>query len=268
MSSQEGSSKDSKTLYYVGGALVVIAGAGFLYYTLKSDTKGVKKEVTKKKKVVSVDPKLKYKRRLNNRFDNLNVCPGVDGKACYFTSDPMNEEQKIKVGSRLIKINGEKCANWTYKKILEKIQICEVPITAEFIGIPENETNWKKAEECKLEANRLYKDRADPDNFTKAIAKYSEAIDLHETRKEYYSNRVLCYFNQDHHDLALHDVEKFDLFDPNGTWQKGFHLKGLTYAGLNKNEEALESFKNGILIDPSSKWGKKMSKRVDDISKN
>lgn len=266
MSSQEGSSSDSKTLYYVGGALVVIAGAGLIYYSLNSDTKGVK--TPKKKKVVSVDPKLKFKRRLNDRFDNLNVCPGADGNACYFTSDPMNEEQKIKVGSRLIKINGEKCAGWTYKRILEKIRTCETPITAEFIGVPENEKNWKKAEECKLEANKLYKDRADPDHYKKAIAKYSEAIDLHETRKEYYSNRVLCLFNTQRHDLAALDVAKFDLFDPMGTWQKGFHLKGLTCDGLGKREEAVENFKKGILIDPSSKMGKKMSKRVDDYSKN
>jgi len=175
--------------------------------------------------------------------------------------------KKIKVGSRLIKINGEKCAGWPYKRILEKIETCETPITAEFIGSPQNEKNWKKAEQCKLEANKLYKDTKSTDRFEKAIEKYSEAIDLHETRKEFYSNRVLCYFNVNRHDLALADVEKFELLDPLSKWQKGFHLKGLTFDGLDKQEEALESFKKGILIDPSSKWGKKMSKRVEGLSK-
>jgi len=259
-------SKDSdgnnKTLLYVGGALVLLAGAGFFYYKLNKKEEG-KKAI---KNTPTKDPKIKYKRSLHDRFESVNVCPGKNGKDCYFTSDPMNAKAKITTGSLLIRINDERCFGWTFKKILERVQTCELPITAEFIKTPQLEKDWEKAEELKQEANKIYKQSEEPDKFKKAVEKYSEAIALHETRKEYYSNRVLCYFNEKQDNLALEDVDKFSTFDPLEVWQKGFHLKGLTYLNLGRKEEALEAFKKGISIDDSSKWGIKMQKRVEALS--
>jgi len=98
MSSQEGGSgDDTKTLKYIGGAIAVVGAAGLLYYFLKGGSDGgeqKKRGSTTPRKKVAVDSKLKYKRRINDRFNKLSVCPDVDGNDCYFTSDPINEEQK------------------------------------------------------------------------------------------------------------------------------------------------------------------------------
>jgi len=249
-----GLSEDTKkTLTIVAGGVAILAVGGLLYYVL-SGPADEKKTVKKAKK---------YKSISSNRFESANLCPGEDGNGCFVTSDVNNRKEKLKTGSQLIKINDMKCAGWTFKKILSEVDTCESPITAQFVEHPKNEDTWTKAETCKKEANKFYKNNKNAE----ALEKYSEAVELHPTRKEYYGNRVLTYFKAKQYEEALADCKQFEKLDPLAKWQRGVHLHGMTLQNLNLQVEALEKYRLAQAMDPSSKTAEKANNRINEITK-
>ena len=69
-------------------------------------------------------------------------------------------------GAQLIKLNNEKVAGLPFKEILQKIETAATPITAHFLENPALEEAWTKAETLKEEANKLNKDKSDPNRCT------------------------------------------------------------------------------------------------------
>jgi len=252
-SGPELSQEAKNTLKYVAiGGAVVVAG-GLLYYMLADSSSGEPKA-----------PKpTKYKAVSKNRFDNANWCPGSDGNDCFVTSDTKNREQKIKTGSQLIKLNDTRTMGWAFEKILKEMKTCEEPITATFLEHPQNEEVWQKAEASKKEANKFYKNNKNAE----ALEKYSEAIELHPTRKEYYGNRVLTHFKMKDYEKALEDCEQFEKLDPLTKWQRGVHLHGMTLQNLNRKPEALDKYRLAHQMDPTSKTAEKAQNRINEITK-
>jgi tetratricopeptide (TPR) repeat protein len=198
----------------VGG--VVLAGLG-LYFLSGSSSSKKKKSTTSGK---SVPPSSRLLVVFNNRFEDLNSCPGEDLNNLFVTSDSetLKLYPKLKAGAQLIKLNNEKVAGLSFKEILQKISTAAIPITTQFLENPELEKAWKEAEDLKIKANEMNKQKSDPDRYQKALDLYSQAIKLHPTRKEYYGNRVLMYFGQKDFQKALSDCEQFKPFDPHGRW--------------------------------------------------
>jgi len=245
----------------VGGVLVV--GAGLYYLTSSNTSSG-----TETKKTTKGPSKSRFTVILKDRFDGINVCPDADFNNCFISSDPesLKKNSKLKVGAQLIKFNNEKCAGWTFEETLKKISAARTPITAQFLEHPELESKWQQAEKLKIQANELNKKKNDLQRYDKALALYSQAIELHPTRKEYYGNRVLMYFGKKRFAEALKDCETFKPYDPLGRWQRGFHLRGLVYTYLERNQEALKEFKQVVAIDPSSKMAEKARTRINQLN--
>jgi len=245
----------------VGG--VVLAGLG-LYFLSGSSSSKKKKTTTSGK---SVPPSSRLLVVFNNRFEDLNSCPGEDLNNLFVTSDSetLKLYPKLKAGAQLIKLNNEKVAGLSFKEILQKISTAAIPITTQFLENPELEKAWKEAEDLKIKANEMNKQKSDPDRYQKALDLYSQAIKLHPTRKEYYGNRVLMYFGQKDFQKALSDCEQFKPFDPHGRWQRGMHLRGLVYNYLQNHEAALECFKQVVAIDPEHRMAGKARTRINQL---
>jgi len=245
----------------VGG--VVLAGLG-LYFLSGSSSSKKKKATTSGK---SVPPSSRLLVVFNNRFEDLNSCPGEDLNNLFVTSDSetLKLYPKLKAGSQLIKLNNEKVAGLSFKEILQKISTAAIPITTQFLENPELEKAWNEAEDLKIKANEMNKQKSDPDRYQKALDLYSQAIKLHPTRKEYYGNRVLMYFGQKDFQKALSDCESFKPFDPHGRWQRGMHLRGLVYSYLQNQEAALECFKQVVAIDPEHRMAGKARTRINQL---
>jgi len=243
----------------VGG--VVILGLGYFLFS------GSKKPTKKRKSGTSAPPSSRCILVFNNRFEDVNVCPGDDLKNCFVTSDTetLKKHSKLKAGAQLIKLNNEKVAGLGFKEILQKIGTAATPITAQFLENPTLEKAWKEAEELKIKANEMNKKKSDPNRYQKALDLYSKAINLHPTRKEYYGNRVLMYFGQKSFDKALEDCNTFEPYDPLARWQRGMHLRGLVYNYKNNHQAALESFKKVVSIDPQGKMAGKARTRINQL---
>jgi len=247
----------------IGAAVgaVVLAGIGYLLSGSSSEKKASSSSKPRK------TPSAKLTQVFKTRFEDVNICPGEDLQNCHITSDQetLSTYKKLKAGAQLIKLNNEKVAGLPFREILQKIETAATPITAHFLENPALEETWTKAETLKEEANKLNKDKSDPNRYQKALDLYSQAISLHPTRKEYYGNRVLMYFGKKEFDAALADCEKFQPFDPHQRWQRGMHLRGLVYNYLQRYEPALECFEQVVAIDPSGKMATKARARINTL---
>lgn len=246
----------------VGG--VIVAGLGLYFLSGSSSSK---KKKTKTTSASSKPPSSRLLLVFSSRFEDVNVCPGEDLKNCFVTSDheTLKNYPKLKAGAQLIKLNNEKVAGLGFKEILQKIGTAATPITAQFLENPTLEKAWREAEDLKIKANEMNKQKSDPNRYQKALNLYSQAISLHSTRKEYYGNRVLMYFGQKDFQNALSDCDTFEPFDPLGRWQRGMHLRGLVYNYLQDHQAALECFKKVVAIDPQGKMAGKARTRINQL---
>ena len=102
------------------------------------------------------------------------------------------------------------------------------------------------ASEYKEKANALLKNK----EYTKALEMYDMAIKLAPEDKVHWSNRSACYMNLEQGDKALEDAEKCIQIDP--TWARGYQRKGQALIKLQKTQEAIDTFKQGLTHDPNN----------------
>jgi len=105
------------------------------------------------------------------------------------------------------------------------------------LGDSNYETSLSLAEKLKAEGNKFLQES----NFTEAIKKYTEAIDLKiETKKNaiYYSNRAFANLKIDNMGLTIEDANKSIEIDP--TYYKAYYRRSSANILLGKYEEALK----------------------------
>jgi tetratricopeptide (TPR) repeat protein len=112
----------------------------------------------------------------------------------------------------------------------------------------------EEIEEYKVIANDL-KDQGNQafqeGNVQEAIRLFTQAIDLDPDNHVYYSNRAAAYMKADSKSKALHDAEKCVELAP--SWSKGYSRLGAAQQSLRRFEQAIDSFKKGIELDPNNK---------------
>ncbi|EPY36460.1 ankyrin/TPR repeat protein [Strigomonas culicis] len=100
-----------------------------------------------------------------------------------------------------------------------------------------------EAEKYKAQGNKCFEKR----EYMKAIKFYSLAIQLDNLNHVYFSNRALCYFNQQNLLLARWDAERCIAL--NQQWFKGYLRKAMALSSLKKYAEALEAVDEGLRLN-------------------
>jgi len=103
-----------------------------------------------------------------------------------------------------------------------------------------------KALEAKAKGNGFFKEK----KWDDAIKCYTEAISLDNTNASFFSNRSACHAGKEDWKNALDDAEKVIKLRP--TWAKGYSRKGLALFKLNKMEDAMECYNDGLKHEPSN----------------
>jgi len=88
------------------------------------------------------------------------------------------------------------------------------------------------------------------EKIDEAISLYSQAIELEASNHVFYSNRCAAYMKKGDYQKALTDARKTVELKPD--WGKGYSRLGAALCYLNKNEEALEAYQNGLKHDPDN----------------
>lgn len=86
-------------------------------------------------------------------------------------------------------------------------------------------------------------------DYDKALADFTRAIELDPANAVTYSNRGRTYSNIQRHEEALADYTHAIELDP--TFELAYHNRGLTYTDLKRHEEALASFNQAIKLSPT-----------------
>lgn len=138
---------------------------------------------------------------------------------------------------------------------------------------------WAAAEKAKAEGNKQFVDR----NYAKALAAYTEAIDLSESedeeeddggldtldgvRKEknpslciYYANRSFCHIKMENYGSALIDSEKS--IKAKDDFPKGYYRRGTANFALGRLNDALKDFTTLCKLVPSDKDAREKLKAV------
>lgn len=105
-------------------------------------------------------------------------------------------------------------------------------------------SNKEEADQLKAQGNEQLK----AGNLAKAIELYSDAIALDPTNKAYFSNRSAAYAHTKDYSSALVDGMKCTELDPN--WAKGYSRKGAALEGLERWEEAKQTYADGLAKCP------------------
>lgn len=102
------------------------------------------------------------------------------------------------------------------------------------------------ANDYKDKANALLKNK----EYKLALENYDMAINLAPHDKVHWSNRSACYMNLENGQKALEDSLKCIEIDP--SWGRGYQRKAQAELKLNKTEEAIQTIKKGLEVDPSN----------------
>jgi serine/threonine-protein phosphatase 5 len=129
---------------------------------------------------------------------------------------------------------------------------------------------WKEAEKCKAEGNKHFSGRS----WAKAIAAYTEAIDLSESEDEkdsdsldsldgvtprprnpsihtYYTNRSFCHIKMENYGSALIDSTK--AIEAREDFSKGWYRRGTANMALGRTHDALRDFTQLCKLAPNDK---------------
>lgn len=87
-------------------------------------------------------------------------------------------------------------------------------------------------------------------NYKEAVKFYSEAIALDPQNHVLYSNRSAAYQKDEKFELALEDAEKTVQLKPD--WGKGYSRKAACLAYLDRNDEAIAAYEEGLRHDPTN----------------
>jgi len=126
------------------------------------------------------------------------------------------------------------------------------------------EERWTAAERCKEEGNVFFKQN----NFFKALASYTEAIDLSEVEDDgldsldgdrpknpalavYYANRAFCHIKMENFGSALADSTK--AIEAKEEFPKGWYRRGSANLALGRAKDALRDFTQLCKLAPNDK---------------
>jgi len=87
-------------------------------------------------------------------------------------------------------------------------------------------------------------------DYTQAIIKYNEAIEIWPTKNDFFSNRGLCHFNLGHYTQAITDYERSLELDPSVV--KIYIRLGLAYTKVNNKDDAINAYRRGLNFDPTN----------------
>lgn len=93
------------------------------------------------------------------------------------------------------------------------------------------------------------------EKFDDAIKFYTQAIELDGSNHVLYSNRSAAHAKAGKYPQALEDAEKTISLKPD--WSKGYSRKGSALAYLGRQEDAIEAYQNGLMLDPTNEQLKK-----------
>ena len=119
-----------------------------------------------------------------------------------------------------------------------------------------NATEWKD------KGNAFVKEK----KYQEALDCYTEAIKLDANNHILYSNRSAMESNLEKFEDALKDAEK--ALEIKSDYVKGFLRKGTALKGLNKLDEAVNAFKEGLKIAPEDKQLKEGVEEIENVMKN
>lgn len=112
------------------------------------------------------------------------------------------------------------------------------------------------AEECKAKGNEAFKAQ----KFDEAIEHFTNAINADPSNHVLYSNRSASYASLHKYGEALKDAEK--CIELSSAWGKGYSRKGAALIGLNKLEEALATYEEGLKHEPDNAM---LKSGIDDV---
>lgn len=157
--------------------------------------------------------------------------------------------------------------------------MAEAPAPATGSG---DDAQWAEAERLKAEGNKQFSGRS----YAKALAAYTEAIDISEGEDEdgkedsldsldgvsprpknpsiqiYYANRAFCHIKMENYGSAISDGTK--AIEANENFPKGYYRRGTAYLALNRTAEALKDFTQVCKLapkDPDAREKLKMTKQ-------
>lgn len=137
-----------------------------------------------------------------------------------------------------------------HKKLLQEakseLKVQKIP-PMNFCSLSEKEQNKILAKSKKEKGNKFFRSQ----NYEKANELYSEAITLDPDCPVLYSNRSACQLMLKKYDESLLDAVKSLELD--GTFVKGYLRKGKVELILGNGEGSLQTFKEGLKIDPNDK---------------
>jgi stress-induced-phosphoprotein 1 len=123
--------------------------------------------------------------------------------------------------------------------------------------------NYKmSADEWKEKGNNFLKNK----NYNDALKCYSEAVNANPKDHIHFSNRSVCYYNMQDFHKALEDANTCVSIKPD--WGKGYLRKGMAEFKLDLVDEAAQSYKKGLELDPNNKQLEDALKEVDNVAKN
>lgn len=102
------------------------------------------------------------------------------------------------------------------------------------------------SEELKAKGNAALQ----AEKFTEAIQFYTEAIEKDPSNHILFSNRSAAYAKTNNYDQALKDAEK--TISLKSDWPKGYSRKGAALELLDRFDEAIVTYNDGLKVDPTN----------------
>lgn len=121
-----------------------------------------------------------------------------------------------------------------------------------------SEEDKKKADEFKDQANKEFAGT----NFRKAIALYTEAIELNPYNAVYHGNRAFAHIKLENYGSALLDSNECIRLDPK--YIKGYYRRGSANFVLGKLKESKEDFKAAAKLEPNNREARQ---KLADVEK-
>ena len=102
------------------------------------------------------------------------------------------------------------------------------------------------AAEAKVKGNKAFQEK----DYKTAIEHFTEAIKNDPADHLFYSNRSACYANIKEYQKALEDGEQCVKLNPQ--WARGYSRKGLALFYLNRIDDAIKTYEEGLKIEPDN----------------